>query len=85
MCDQADVEKLEDRPYAFWEREIHALVVFLVKNRIIAVDELRRAVEALEPVFALLPFLFRASERSSESISTHKTDTPVGAGHVPYA
>jgi nitrile hydratase len=43
-------EKMTDRKYAYWEREIHALLVFLVKNKRLSVDELRRAVEALEPV-----------------------------------
>jgi hypothetical protein len=43
------VIELLDKKYAFWEREIHALLVFLVKNKKLTVDELRRAVEALEP------------------------------------
>jgi hypothetical protein len=41
--------ELLDKKYAFWEREIHALLVFLVKNKKLSVDELRRAVEGLEP------------------------------------
>jgi hypothetical protein len=43
------VIELTDKQYAFWEREVHALLVFLVKNKKLTVDELRRAVEALEP------------------------------------
>ena len=44
-----DVLDLTDKKYEFWEREIHALLVFLVKNKKLTVDELRRAVEGLEP------------------------------------
>ena len=44
-----DLLNTEDKKYSFWEREIHALLVFLVKNKKLTVDELRRAVEALEP------------------------------------
>lgn len=38
-----------DRSYAQWEVEVHALLVWLVKNKLMSVDELRRATEALEP------------------------------------
>jgi hypothetical protein len=48
MPDDGVIE-LVDKQYAYWEREIHALLVFLVKNKKLTVDELRRAVEALEP------------------------------------
>jgi hypothetical protein len=47
--DVEDVLDIEDKNYAFWEREVHALLVFLVKNKKLSVDELRRAVESLEP------------------------------------
>ena len=49
MITDDGVIQLVDTKYAFWEREIHALLVFLVKNKKLTVDELRRAVEALEP------------------------------------
>ncbi|KAK7232617.1 hypothetical protein SO694_00035164 [Aureococcus anophagefferens] len=38
-----------DRPYGYAERTTHALLVLLVSKRLVAVDQLRRAVEGLHP------------------------------------
>ena len=38
-----------DKPYGYAERTTHALLVLLVSKRLVAVDQLRRAVEALHP------------------------------------
>ena len=38
-----------DRPYDYWERTTHALLVTLIGKRHLSVDQLRRAVEQLHP------------------------------------
>jgi hypothetical protein len=37
-----------DRPYEYWERQVHCLAVWLIRNHLFTVDELRRAVEQLD-------------------------------------
>jgi nitrile hydratase len=40
---------LKDVKYLFWERRTHALLVLLIKKKLISVDELRRGIEAIHP------------------------------------
>jgi len=47
--DSANAPIPSDRPYAFWERRIHSLLIDLINQKHLSVDEFRRAVEALEP------------------------------------
>ena len=39
-----------EKPTMLWEQQTHALLVQLVAKKLLTVDELRRHVEALEPV-----------------------------------
>lgn len=38
---------LKEKPYAFWERQVHGTAVLLVKKGLLNLDELRRGQEGL--------------------------------------
>ena len=43
----------QDREYAHWEKQIHGLLVLLIKKGLFSADELRHGVEQLEPQFVM--------------------------------
>jgi nitrile hydratase subunit alpha len=84
----SDITWLSDRVYAHWERQVHALLVLLIKNGSMTADMLRLAIESLEPeVYASLSYYERwAAAMTSILIRAGKisrAEIEEAMGHVP--